>query len=251
MIQSLRRGLEILELMAAHNGEISVTEAARHLDVDRSTSSRLLATLDRRGFVTRDSDSQRYRLGSKLLVLSKVLLDTLNVAAIGHDDVRALGEITGEAAHLAILVGSDAVFVDHVDGREALTINASVGDRDPLYCTAIGRALLLGHTDAEVRALLRGVGMIAFTRKTTTSMARLIECLGASRAQGYTFDDEERHAGVQCIAAPVHDHTGRVVAAIGISAPTSRVVRAGTDALAVAVVAASRNVSLKLGYLSL
>jgi IclR family acetate operon transcriptional repressor len=248
VIQSLQRGLEILEYMAERGGAVTVSDAARHLGVDRSTGSRLLATLDRRGFVVRDLDSQRYRLGTKLLVLSKVVLDTLSVAAAGHDDVVGLVEATGEAAHLAILQGWEAVFVDHVDGRAALTINASVGDRDPLYCTAIGRALLMGLTEEEVRAVLRDVPMVAYTRKTTTSMARLLEALRTSRSQGYAYDDEERNAGVQCLAAPVRDHTGEVVAAIGISAPTSRVVLVGKETLAGQVVAAARSLSERLGF---
>ena len=103
------------------------SDAARDLSVDRSTSSRLLATLDRAGFVIRDPDTQRYRLGSKLLVLSKVLLDTLSAASAGHDDVRALGAGTGEGAHIAILAGHEALFVDHVDGRERLTAGRTGG----------------------------------------------------------------------------------------------------------------------------
>ena len=248
VIQSLQRGLEILEHMAARGGEITVSEAARRLGVDRSTSSRLLATLDGAGFVVRNPETQRYHLGSKLLVLSKALLDTLNVAEAGRVDVRALGERTGEAAHLAILVARDAVFVDHVDGREALTINASVGDRDPLYCTAIGRALLMGMSDAEIRELLRGTEMAAFTRNTTTSMARLLEAVADSRLRGYTADDEERHAGVQCVAAPVRDHRGHVVASIGISAPRARFARVGEESLAAAVTDAAAALSSRLGY---
>ena len=248
MIQSLARGLEILELIAQRGGTISVAEAARALGVDRSTGSRLLATLDGQGFVTRMPESSRFGLGPKLLVLSKVLLEHLNVASAGHPDVRALAERTGEAAHLAIVVDKEAMFVDHVDGREALTINASVGDRDPLYCTAIGRALLLGRSEDEVRELLRGVRMVAYTRSTTTSLTRLLDELRVFRAQGYAFDDEERHAGVQCLAAPVRDHTGGIVAAIGISAPTWRFVRAGEPALAAAVVSSARVLSERLGY---
>jgi len=143
---------------------------------------------------------------------------------------------------------SIAPFVKHVDGGEALTISTSVGDRDPLYCTAIGRALLLGMPDAGVRALLRGVKLIPYTRKTTTTIVGVLERLRAFRAQGYAFDDEERHAGVQCLAAPVRDHHGDVVGAIGISAPTLRVVKAGENVFAEAVLEAARSLSARLGF---
>jgi IclR family acetate operon transcriptional repressor len=236
--------------MAGRGGGTTVSEAARFLGVDRSTSSRLLATLEDRGFVSRESEKYGYRLGSKLLVLSKVLLDSLSVASASHDDIQTLADRTGEAAHVAILVGHEAVFVNHVEGREALTISTSVGDRDPLYCTAIGRALLLGMSDAEVRELLRGVKLIPYTRKTTTTVVGVLERLRVFRAQGYAFDDEERHAGVQCLAAPVRDHHGEIVGAIGISAPTLRVVRASESVLARAVLDAAGSLSGRLGHVA-
>lgn len=239
-----------MEFMAGRGGAATVSEAARFLDVDRSTSSRLLATLESRGFVSRGTEMQGYRLGSKLLVLSKVLLDSLSVASASHDDIQVLADRTGEAAHVAILVGHEAVFVNHVDGHEALTISTSVGDRDPLYCTAIGRALLIGMPDAEVRELLRGVKLVPYTRKTTTTVLGVLERLRVFRAQGYAFDDEERHAGVQCLAAPVRDHHGEVVGAIGISAPTLRVVRAGERVLAEGVLDAARSLSAKMGFVA-
>lgn len=248
MIQSLGRGLEILDLMAERGGETSVTEAARVLGVDASTSSRLLATLEARGYVDQDVDTHRFRLGTKLIHLSNVLLESLSLGAMGHEEVRALAEQTGEGAQLAILGRTTAVFIDHVDGRDRLTINTNVGDHDPLHCTAIGRALLSGLSDSEVRELLTRTSLDRYTPRTVVAIGEVIDRLRIVRRQGYEFDDEERHLGVQCVAAPVHDHTGRVVAAIGISGPTPRMIRATEKALADAVLAASRQLSSRLGY---
>jgi IclR family transcriptional regulator, KDG regulon repressor len=248
MIQSLSRGLEILDLMANRGGETSVTEAARFLGVDRSTSSRLMATLESRGYLDQDVETHRFRLGTKLIHLSNILLQSLNLGTIGHEEVRALVEQTGEGAQLAILGGTSAVFIDHADGRERLTINTNVGDHDPLHCTAIGRALLSGLSDAEVRDLLTRTDLERYTPRTVVSISEIVDRLGIVRRQGYAFDDEERYAGVQCVAAPVYDHTARVVAAIGISGPTPRMIRATERALAEAVRAASRQLSSRLGY---
>jgi IclR family transcriptional regulator, KDG regulon repressor len=247
VIQSLARGLDILDFIAAQGGEVSVTEAARFLGVDRSTSSRLLSTLAERGFVDQDI-TLRYRLGTKLLQLSNALLESLNLGVIGHQEVRALAEETGEGAQLAILVGTQAAFIDHVDGRERLTINTNIGDHDPLYCTAIGRALLSGLPDGEVRELLSRVRLERFTRNTVVSIDEVIDRLRRVRNRGVAFDDEERHHGVQCYAAPVFDHTGNIVAAIGISGPTHRMIRAGEEALSGAVRAAGQQLSTALGY---
>lgn len=232
--------------MAARDGEATVTEVARVLSVDRSTSSRLLATLEARGFVEQDPDTQRYRLGAKLTLLSNVALRSRKLGALGHEAVRSLADSSGEGAHLAILTGADAVFIDHVDGRERLTISTSIGEHDPTYCTAIGRALLSGLSEDAIRKLLADVEMRRFTLKTVTTIDRVIESVRLVREQGYAFDDEERHAGVQCAAAPVFDHSGGVVAAIGISGPTARIASA-TDRIIREVLSASRALSTRLG----
>jgi IclR family transcriptional regulator, KDG regulon repressor len=248
MIQSLGRGLEILDLMAGRGGEISVTEAARLLQVDRSTASRLLGTLETCGFVDQQPETHRFRLGTKLIHLSNVLLESLNLGTIGHEEVKALVDQTAEGAQLAILGRTDAVFIDHVDGPERLTIATNIGDRDPLHCTAIGRALLSGHSDEEVRDLLSHSHLERYTPRTVVALSEVIDRVRVVRRQGYAFDDEERYSGVQCVAAPIRDHTGKVVAAIGISGPTPRMIRATERVLADAVRGAGNEISSRLGY---
>jgi IclR family transcriptional regulator, KDG regulon repressor len=248
MIQSLDRGLEILDLMAGKGGEISVTEAARHLGVDPSTASRLLATLQSRGFVDQSMDTHRFRLGTKLIQLSNRLLESLSLGTIGHEEVRALVEQTGEGAQLAIMGRAYAVFIDHVDGPERLTIATNVGDHDPLHCTAIGRALLSGMSDDEARDLLQRTRLERYTPRTLVAMNEIMERVRQARRQGYAFDDEERYIGVQCVASPVRDHTGRVVAAIGISGPTARMIRGTERVLSEAVRSAGRQLSSRMGH---
>ncbi len=249
MSQSLRRGLEILEFLAASGGEATVSAAARQLAVDRSTASRLLATLEERGFVAQDLDTQRYRLGTKLLRLGDVLLEDQNLRSLGHDIVRSLSRETGESAHVAIRVGTDAIFVDRSQSTAVITINTGeVGTHDPLYCTAIGRALLCGMSDDQVRDLLGQVPFRRFTPKTISTMVELLDRLKTVRANGYAFDDEEANVGVHCIAAPVYDHRRRVMAAIGISGPGARVARIGVETLARAVTNSAHELSSRLGY---
>jgi DNA-binding IclR family transcriptional regulator len=208
----------------------------------------LLATLESRGFVDQQVETHRFRLGTKLIHLSNILLESLSLGTIGHQLVRSLMEKTGEGAQLAILGRTDALFIDHVDGPERLTIATNIGDHDPLHCTAIGRALLSGLSDAEIRGLLRRAPLERYTPKTIVVLSEVIGRVRMVRRQGYAFDDEERYAGVQCVAAPVRDHTGRVVAAIGISGPTPRVIRATERALSEAVRAVGREFSSRLGY---
>jgi DNA-binding IclR family transcriptional regulator len=247
MIRSLLRGLEILEFVAEH-GEASVTEVARFLTVDPSTSSRLMATLESRGYLAQDARSQSFRLGPKLLYLSQVLLNDLNLASFSPEILRALARDTGESAHLAVLVGVDAVFVDRATGSSVITVNTEVGAHDPTYCTAIGRALLSGLSDAEVTERLVEVRFTRYTPRTITTVDQLLAALVVVRRQGYAFDDEEAHAGVQCVAAPVLNHRAQVIAAVGISGLTARIQQATEPSLAARVQQASQELSRRLGF---
>jgi IclR family transcriptional regulator, KDG regulon repressor len=248
MIQSLRRGLQILERAAQDGGLATVKDTARYLGVDPSSASRLMATLEGQGFLIQDPKTLTYRLGPRILELNNALLGSYNLGAHSHEVVQTLARDTGEGSHLAVLVAGEAVFVDRGIGYGALTVKTEIGARDPGYCTAIGRALLSGLTDDEVRQELKHVRFKLFTSKTTTTMDQLLVKLSSVRSLGYAFDDEEYHKGVQCIAAPVFDHTGRTIAAIGISGPTASIQKATVLALAKRVRAASGSLSAQLGH---
>jgi IclR family acetate operon transcriptional repressor len=248
MIQSLRRGLQILEYLAGDGGQATVKDTARFLGVDPSTASRLMATLETQGFLQQDPKTQAYQLGTRILELNNALLRTYGLGAHSHDIVQALARDTEEGSHLAVLVAGEAVFVDRGIGKGLITVNTEIGARDPIYCTAIGRALLFGMTDEEVREELKEIRFKRFTTKTVSSMRELLAKLATVRAMGFAFDDEEFHEGVQCVAAPVFDHGGRTVAAIGMSGPKASVEKATIPKLARRVVAASNALSAQLGH---
>jgi IclR family KDG regulon transcriptional repressor len=248
MIQSLRRGLEILEYLARNGGEATVKETARHLSVDPSTASRLMATLQSQGFLQQNSKTLSYRLGTRILELNNALLQSYSLGAHSHEVVQALARDTGEGAHLAVLMSGEAVFVDRVPGRSIITVNTEIGARDPTYCTAIGRALLSGLTDVEVRHELKEVELARMTPRTISTMEELLAKLIIVRRNGYAFDDEEAHVGVQCLASPVFDHRSRVVAAVGISGPKANIQAATEDSLASRIMEASSDLSALLGY---
>lgn len=248
MGQSLRRGLEILEYTATRGGSASVTETATFLGVDPSTSSRLMTTLKAMGFLIQDPDTRRYQLGTKLLQLSNTVLHNLSVVGLAHDLLRGLAQVTGESAHLAILVNDVAVFLDRYASSAAIVVNTEIGSTDPAYCSAIGRALLTGLRDEDIRQRLSNSFLARRTARTLTSLDDIIERVRTARTAGYAFDDEEANDGVQCIAAPVYDHLDRVVAAIGISTPTLRIKRLSQLEMASAVLQTSKRLSARLAH---
>jgi IclR family acetate operon transcriptional repressor len=236
-----------LKYVANSGAYVTVKEVAQEIGVDPSTSSRLMSTLEKQGLLQQDPRTHAFRLGIGVLELANSLVGSYNLGEYSHDVVRWLASETGEGAHLAVLVQGEAIFLDRAAGRGPITVHTEIGARDPVYCTAIGRALLSGLSDKQIDKELADIPLKRMTRKTVTSLAAIVARVEVTRAKGYAFDDEERHPGVQCIAAPVRDHSGHVVAAIGISGPTPSIQRATESALATVVLKAAGRLTAQLG----
>ncbi len=214
-IQSLARGLKILELLAATD-KVSITEVADQLNVDKASASRLMQTLANYGYAEKDRDTQRYRLGPKIVELSQSLLARMPFRDEAKPYLRELVAITNECAHLAIAAQGQVLYIDQVDSPATLRVNADIGHLAPLHCTALGK-VLLAFGDVPLPTALT-----AHTPRTITDQGALKMHLEQVRRQGYAIDDEEYDYGVRCIAAPVYNLNGEMVAAMGISGPSNR-----------------------------
>jgi DNA-binding IclR family transcriptional regulator len=248
LINSLSRGVEILRLLARAEGSLGVTDLAEQLQVDPSTAYRLLATLESAGFVQQDTDSKKYTVGYGILDVASALLRRLSVVTISDQYLRAITTLTRESTHVAVLDGPRAVFVARQSGAGILRVETTVGSSEPAYCTAVGKALLADHTDAELRLLYGTEPLTRHTPQTITSIEALHAELERIRRNGYAYDDEELHPGVRCLAAPVRDHRGRVVAAFGLSMPATRLTREDIPALVERIITAAQEISAQLGY---
>lgn len=215
-IQSLARGLKILELMAASADSVGITELADELGIDKSSVSRLVQTLANHGYAEQDPQNRRYRLGPQIVRLSRNLLTRMPLRDEAKPFLRSLVDRTGECAHLAILAQNQALYIDQVESPSSLRVTTGVGTLGPLHCTALGKSLLAFGTAVFPEQLP------AFTLRTITDSDTLRHHLEQTRRQGYAVDDEEYELGVRCVAAPVYDYRGKVVGAIGISGPAGR-----------------------------
>lgn len=216
-IQSLARGLRILEMMAASTDTVGITELADELGIDKSSVSRLVQTLANYGYAKQDPQSRRYRLGPQIIWLSRNLLARMPLRDEARPFLGLLVERTGECAHLAILAQNQALYIDQVESPASLRVTTGVGTLAPLHCTALGKSLLAFNNHAEIPEALP-----AFTLRTITDPDTLRLHLEQTRRQGYAVDDEEYELGVRCVAAPVKDYRGSAVGAIGISGPAGR-----------------------------
>jgi IclR family KDG regulon transcriptional repressor len=241
-IQSLARGLKILEFLSQAQDGVSITELAERLGVDKGSASRLVATLASYGYAEKDERTRRYHLGSQVVSLSRSVLTRLPLREAAKPFLRELMERTGECAHLAVAAQGQVLYIDQVESPATLRVNAEVGTLNPLHCTALGKALL-AFGDLQPQDDLR-----AFTANTLTDPARLRKNLEQVRSQGYSVDDEEFDPGVRCIAVPVWDFRGKVVASMGISGPATRVTSARLTALAAIVLEVGKSLSERLSF---
>jgi DNA-binding IclR family transcriptional regulator len=215
-IQSLARGLTILDLLGQSPSGASVTEVADILGVDKGSASRLMSTLAKHGYSEKDPVTRRYTLGPQIIRLSGSLLTRNPLYASAKPFLKQLMERTGECAHLAILAQGKALYIDQVESPATLRVNVQVGQMAPLHCTALGK-ILLAYSGAELPTSLE-----AFTPNTITEPEALQQHLEAVRRQGFALDNEEFDPCVCCIAVPVYDFPNTVVGAMGISGPATR-----------------------------
>lgn len=241
-IQSLARGLQILDLIANTPESMGVTELAAALNIDKSSASRLVKTLVNYGYLQQETRSRRYGLGARFYDVGWQLVNRMPIREKAQVHLLRLMQQSGECAHTAIYSEGKALIVDDVEGEASLRVVGGIGRRIPLHCTAVGKSLL-AFGQHPLPAVLE-----ARTAKSITDPVELDEHLGYIRRLGYAFDDEENDLGVRCLAAPVYGVTGNMIATIGISGPSVRISSERMAALAALVMQAAEQLSAELGY---
>lgn len=221
-IQSLERGLLILEAVARSAEPVTLSYLSALLGIDRSSAFRLANTLKRRGFLAHTSAGRDYVLGPAVWRISHQYDWSKMLVMVAHEHLKALAAETNETAHLAVREGRMALFVDHVTSNNVISISGQTGELVPLYCTAHGKALLSDFDERALAGLFRGKPLKAYTKNTIRSVRSLATECETIRAQGFAMDDSEYIEGVRCVAAPVRDREGAMIASVGISAPASR-----------------------------
>jgi DNA-binding IclR family transcriptional regulator len=221
IIQSLDKGLYLLEVVEQANRPITLGELWSKLRWDKATIHRLLATLESRGYLLRDQKTKQYSLGLKIYGLYDSLKRNLDIQRITNPYLLQLAEATGESAHLAVVVEKYVVFIDRHSSSELLSVNTQIGAREPLYCTALGKAYLAFQEEHALEELYPEE-LEAYTQRTITSIPELEAHLDLVRRSGYAMDDEEYIDGIRCISAPILNEFNTPIAMIGISGPKHR-----------------------------
>ena len=246
--RTLERGLAILDILAETMRPMGVTELAEHLDLDKSTVHRLLTTLVRRGYARQVSHTRNYALGAQTLVLYDAFQAHLDLQEICRPLLREMTDTTGETSHLAVLSGSNIVFVDWIASPQVMGVRTVVGRSEPAWCTALGKAILAALPRDERETALQDTDFKAYTDRTPVARKAVEADLKLSANRGWALDNEEFLLGVRCIASAVFDRTGYPVAAMGISAPAIRLNIARCRKLGPEIQLMAHHASALLGY---
>lgn len=221
-IQSLGRGLTILEAVAESEEPVALRDLTGLLGIDRSSVFRLANTLRQRRFLINPEGRNEYVLGPSVWRLSRKYGRNVLISFC-REHLRALSTRTKETAHLAVRDGRQALFLDHhVPAGQVLTVSGQTGELVPLHATAHGKALLADFTAADLTSLYARSPLQGHTRRTIVSIEDLAKASEKTLSRGFATDDGEFIDGLRCVAAPIRDRDGLVIASIGISAPMMR-----------------------------
>lgn len=222
-VPAVSRALDVLELFLA-TAELSAPEITERLRLPRTTVHELVTTLADRGYLTVvPAQPVRYRLGLPLFLLGSTFAERLDLAGEAQQVAARTAADCDETVHVALLDGTDVVYIAKVDSTHPVRMASAVGRRLPAHCTAVGKMLLSGLTAEGLDARYpRDRRLAAMTPNSLTSPAKLRAQLAGIRDEGVAYDDCESNDAVQCVAAPVYDRSGAMVAAMSISVPIIR-----------------------------
>lgn len=246
-MQTVERALRVLERVASFPRPASLTEIANAAGLHPSTTYRLLGTLVQTGYVTRDGRTGLYRLGLKLLRVSRALEDQLDIRAIALPIMERIVEQENETVSLVIRTGTTGVVIERVQCARQIRSVTPVGSHGPLHCTAAGKILLAWMKPADLQPLLAEAPPVRYTARTITDPDALLTELNKVRAQGIALDRGERADDLIGIAGPVRNARGRVIAALSLSGPAQRLGPDRRPALAGVVREGAAQVSASLG----
>lgn len=240
------RALKVLEVVGETREAISAADVANEIGADRSTTYRMLATLEDAGYVVRDESGKRFKLSYKVISLGRNLLAQDEQDELIRAALRELATATEETVHYSILEGHETVIIMRAKGSQLVSVDFQVGDRAAVHCTSIGKALLAYESPAIIEDVIgRGLPLVA--KNTITDPEVFRTELQRIRSQGYAIDDREFADEMRCIAIPIFGSGGRVKGGINFSGPDSRFTYEKLDELRDQTVKVTRRLSQQLG----
>jgi len=247
--RSLERALRILNVLSSEGPTLSLAKLSETLNLPRATVLRLCLTLINFGYLRQDPLSKHYALGMRILELAKSVSDSFSLRKIASPHLNVLQTKIGKTIFLAVLDNDEVFYIDKIDDPgNPISFTSTVGTRRPPYWGMLGFVLMAYLPDNEIKRILHKQPLKAFTSKSITKKEEFIKWLGKVRSQGYVVDTEMAFDGITGIGTPIFDHTGKIVAAVGVGFITSSVKEKELDRIIKEAVKTSRRISEELGY---
>ncbi|MGB4254451.1 MAG: IclR family transcriptional regulator [Rectinema sp.] len=247
-VQSLDRAFDILEILGREPTGLTLVEIAAESDLPRSTTFRLLSVLLQRDYVRKGPYDNFYRLGPGFIELSSNYLNSLELKTESAPFMRELASSLGTIVFLARRQGNMMVYIDKEDQFTSLRKYAIIGEQRPIYCTSLGKALILDMDDDEIRNLIPDTFLTKFGPNTHIDVESLIKDIHICKARGWTHDNEEAEPGVNCVAAPIRDYRGQIIASISTSWLLEIRPELEAEKVALFVVRAANEISRTMGF---
>jgi DNA-binding IclR family transcriptional regulator len=244
---AVERALILLRYIIDNPDGLSIREASRNLGYSPATVQKLVKALEIQGYVVQDDLTERYHLGSEAVQLGLAALARLEVRRIARPHLEALSHESGETVFLGIAHGDHAIYIDKVVSDEMIRMDAPLGVTRPYNCTAVGKVLLSHIPPDELKRLAKADVFEQRTQHSKTKPQALLPELKQIRKQGWAQDREEFSPGAMCVAAPVRNFEGKVIAALTVSGPAERIDRK-FDQMVEQVVAKAASISAEIGY---
>lgn len=249
--QSVEKTLQIVEVMAGARDALRLSDIAKEVDMPASTTLRMVNTLVEHGYAYQNPDTLRYRLTLRFAQIGSQINAQFSIRDIVHPYLRKLSAQFDESSCLAVEEDMEVIYLDVADGPDGmLKITQRIGKRAPMHSTGVGKLMLTQYTPEKLQTLAQTKGLTGLTPHTATSLAALQAELNATRDRGYALDDEECELGARCVAAPIYNHRGKVIAAISVSGPISRMTLKRIEEIAPSLLETTREISALMAYKS-
>lgn len=247
--QSGEKMLRIMELFAEKEEPLRVLDIAKELQINTSTVLRFLLTLQNCGYVEQDPQTLRYHLTFKLCRLAGKIQASTNLTSTAHPCLRELSQIMKESVCLAIEQNMMVTYVDVVEGPDMMVRSMQrIGNVAKMHCTGIGKIFLLSKSTEQIDSMISLHGLTKYTDNTITTKTQLLKELETVRRNGYAYDNEECEIGAKCIAFPIRDYTGEIIAGFSVTGPSARLTDSFIQSHMDDLMRVSSTISSRLGY---
>ena len=245
-LQTVDRALQLLEIVSEYPQGLSTKELEALLELNKLTIHRLLATLEKRGFLERIGST--YIIGLKMVELSSMKLNNIELKTEASSYLRQLVNILKLPVQMAIRDKAEAIFIEKIQSVNTLSMYCQIGRRIPLYCSGVGKALLFQEEDETIIAELSKITFEKFTPTTLEKPKQVLEEIRIAREKGYATDNAEHESDVFCIAAPIYDYRGKIIAALSVAGASEMFIEHPTKECITLVLQTAMDISVRLGY---